>query len=187
MMKNLIELDATLDALREVIVPAEDIGFGDESTDGYNDGIDMAITVMCGMPTVDAVPVVRCKDCIHWGKFPVSTVLPQYHKCGMATYKSTKGDDFCSDGRNRDPEPLKRGKNMCNYKIFSKMLKEQLKKKGMTQKELAERIDTTEVSVSRYVSGQRIPKATVLLKIATALGVSTDYLLGAEEKGSDNG
>ena len=54
------------------------------------------------MPTVDAVPVVRCKNCIHWGKFPVSTVLPQYHKCGMATSKSTKGDDFCSDGKDGD-------------------------------------------------------------------------------------
>ena len=59
MMKKLIELDATLDALREVIVPAEDIGFGDELTDGYNDGIDMAITVVSGLPTVDAVPVVH--------------------------------------------------------------------------------------------------------------------------------
>ena len=65
MMKKLIELDAALDALREVIVPAEDIGFGDESTDGYNDGIDMAITVVSGLPTVDAVPVVRCRDCEH--------------------------------------------------------------------------------------------------------------------------
>ena len=61
-MKKLIELDATLDALREVIVPAEDIGFGDELTDGYNDGIDMAITVVSGLPTVDAVPVVHG----HW-------------------------------------------------------------------------------------------------------------------------
>lgn len=56
-MKKLIELDATLDALREVIVPAEDIGFGDESTDGYNDGINMAVTVVSGVPTVDAVPI----------------------------------------------------------------------------------------------------------------------------------
>lgn len=56
-MKKLIELDAALDALREVIVPAEDIGFGDESTDGYNDGINMAVTVVSGLPTVDAVPV----------------------------------------------------------------------------------------------------------------------------------
>lgn len=64
-MKKLIELDAALDALRDVIVPAKDIGFGDESTDGYNDGIDMSITVISGLPTVDAVPVVRCRDCEH--------------------------------------------------------------------------------------------------------------------------
>ena len=56
-MKKLIELNAALDALREVTVPAKDIGFGDESTDGYNDGVDMAITVVSGLPTVDAVPV----------------------------------------------------------------------------------------------------------------------------------
>lgn len=58
-MKKLIELDAALDALREVIVPQKDIGFGDELTEGYNDGIDMAITVLNGLPTVDAVPVVH--------------------------------------------------------------------------------------------------------------------------------
>ena len=56
-MKKLIELDAALDALREVIVPAEDIGFGDELTEGYNDGINMAVTVVSGLPSVDAVPV----------------------------------------------------------------------------------------------------------------------------------
>ena len=64
-MKKLIELDAALDALREVIVPEKDIGFGDELTDGYNDGLDMAITVLSSQPAVDAVPVVRCRDCEH--------------------------------------------------------------------------------------------------------------------------
>lgn len=52
--------------------------------------------------TVTVGELVRCKNCIHWGKFPVSTVLPQYHKCGMATYKSTKCDDFCSRGERKD-------------------------------------------------------------------------------------
>lgn len=56
-MKKLIELDAALDALREVIVPQKDIGFGDELTDGYNDGIKMAVTVVSELPTVDAVSV----------------------------------------------------------------------------------------------------------------------------------
>ena len=72
------------------------------STIRYGDKWCNEVYMMQHMPTVDAVPVVRCKNCIHWGKFPVSTVLPQYHKCGMATYKSTKGDDFCSDGKDGD-------------------------------------------------------------------------------------
>lgn len=99
-MKKLIELDAALDALREVIVPQKDIGFGDESTDGYNDGIDMAITVVSGLPTVDAVEVVRCRVCRWWGVFPVSTAAPTYHDC-KARGISTDADDFCKRGERR--------------------------------------------------------------------------------------
>lgn len=101
-MKKLIELDATLDALREVIVPAEDIGFGDESTDGYNDGINMAVTVISGIPTVDAVTVVRCKDCSEWRKYNGE----RFGEC-MATIRDTKitrYDDYCSDGEQKDGE-----------------------------------------------------------------------------------
>lgn len=62
--------------------------------------------------------------------------------------------------------------------IFTDRLTEMLERRGMTQRELADKIDKTEVSVSRYVSGQRVPKATVLLKIAQALNVQVDYLIG---------
>ena len=100
-MKKLIELDAALDALREVIVPAEDIGFGDELTDGYNDGINMAVTVVSGLPTVDAVEVVRCRECRWWGVFPGSTAAPTYHDC-KARGISTDADDFCKRGERKD-------------------------------------------------------------------------------------
>lgn len=53
-----------------------------------------------------------------------------------------------------------------------------LAQKGMTQRELAERTDTTEVSISRYINNQRVPKATMIVKIAKVLGVSADALLG---------
>ena len=49
-MKDLIDRAMAIDALRNVIVPQKDIGFGDESAEGYNDGIDMAITTISGMP-----------------------------------------------------------------------------------------------------------------------------------------
>ena len=54
---------------------------------------------------------------------------------------------------------------------------------GVTQKELSERIGTTEATMSRYISGDRDPKAEVLANIATALHTTTDYLLGREEAG----
>ena len=97
-MKKLIELDAALDALREVIVPAEDIGFGDESTDGYNDGIYMAVAVVSGVPTVDAVRVVRCKDCKYWRR-------DTDHTCKEHSLVSPMlADGFCSRGERKDDD-----------------------------------------------------------------------------------
>lgn len=55
-------------------------------------------------------------------------------------------------------------------------LKEALERRGMTQRELAEKLGITEVSVSRYMSGDRTPKATILAEIAEILHVSIDYL-----------
>ena len=54
-------------------------------------------------------------------------------------------------------------------------------KNGITQKELADRINVSESVVSRYISGEREPKANVLANIATALRTTSDYLLGIEE------
>ncbi|WP_277285296.1 helix-turn-helix domain-containing protein [Sneathia sanguinegens] len=56
-----------------------------------------------------------------------------------------------------------------------------LNKNGITQKELADRINVSESVVSRYISGEREPKANVLANIATALRTTSDYLLGIEE------
>lgn len=56
-----------------------------------------------------------------------------------------------------------------------------LKKRGMTQRELAEKIGATEVSVSRWIKGNRIPKANDALKIAKALGTSVYEVFEEEE------
>ena len=55
-----------------------------------------------------------------------------------------------------------------------------IKAKGITQRELAAMTGCTEVSMSRYVNDQRVPHVVILLNIARVLGVSTDYLLGAD-------
>lgn len=65
-------------------------------------------------------------------------------------------------------------------KEFGMKLLAQMKQQKVTQKELAERIGTTEATLSRYVSGDREPKAEVLANIATALHTTSDYLLGIE-------
>lgn len=56
-----------------------------------------------------------------------------------------------------------------------------LKNSGMSQRELAERVGATESAVSKYVSGEREPRAEVLANIATALGTTVEYLLGKTE------
>lgn len=55
-----------------------------------------------------------------------------------------------------------------------------LKKNNMVQKELADRVGITEVSLSRYISGNRTPKGTVIANIANVLHTTTDYLLNTE-------
>ncbi|WP_422446022.1 helix-turn-helix domain-containing protein [Thermoanaerobacterium sp. DL9XJH110] len=54
--------------------------------------------------------------------------------------------------------------------------------KGLTQKQLAELIGTTEASLSRYENNLREPKAEIISRLANALGVSADYLLGKSEE-----
>lgn len=65
-------------------------------------------------------------------------------------------------------------------KEFGQRLLSLLQRQGLTQKELANRINTTEATLSRYVSGEREPKADILANIATALNTTSDYLLGIE-------
>lgn len=66
-------------------------------------------------------------------------------------------------------------------KTFGQRLLFLLQKQGITQKELANRINTTEATLSRYVSGDREPKAEMLANIATALHTTSDFLLGIEQ------
>ena len=62
--------------------------------------------------------------------------------------------------------------------IFISRLDQARKEKGLTQRELANRVGVTEVSMSRYVNGARVPKGPIVVNIAKALGVSVDYLVG---------
>ena len=71
---------------------------------------------------------------------------------------------------------------MKDYSIFGERVKLQLEKNNMSQRELAEKTGITEATISRYVSSERVPKATEIVKIANALNCSCDYLLGLQNE-----
>ena len=52
----------------------------------------------------------------------------------------------------------------------------------MTQRDLAQRINVGNTTLSQYESGARVPSDEVKLKIASVFGVSVDYLLGASSE-----
>ncbi|GAA0234364.1 helix-turn-helix domain-containing protein [Metaclostridioides mangenotii] len=56
------------------------------------------------------------------------------------------------------------------------------KKSNLSQRELADKTNLTEATLSRYENDLREPKGEVIVKIANALDVTTDYLLGRTDE-----
>ena len=52
---------------------------------------------------------------------------------------------------------------------------------NMTQTQLAKKIGTSNVTICRYLTGERIPRLDVVARIASTFNVSLDYLLGLSE------
>lgn len=61
-------------------------------------------------------------------------------------------------------------------------LKRIIDEKGVQQRWLAEQVGVTEVSMSRYVNGERIPKAPMAIMMADALGVDVKELYGWDDE-----
>lgn len=54
------------------------------------------------------------------------------------------------------------------------------KRRGMSQEELAEKLQVTRQAVSRWESGATIPDVTNLIQLSELFGVTTDYLIKEE-------
>lgn len=65
-----------------------------------------------------------------------------------------------------------------NQDIFIKRLTELMENNDMTQTKLSHKIGTTNVTISRYLSGERLPHLEIIAKIASVFNTSIDYLLG---------
>lgn len=57
-----------------------------------------------------------------------------------------------------------------------------LKERGMSQKELAEAASLTTASVSRYVNGEREPRALTVAALAEVLGVKPSDIIGTTDE-----
>lgn len=62
MQGDLISRSAVLNSIEDWM----DDGTGDEFDRGYDFAMRRAMRIIRNAPAVDAVPVVRCKDCAHW-------------------------------------------------------------------------------------------------------------------------
>lgn len=61
-----------------------------------------------------------------------------------------------------------------------------LKERGMSQKELAEATNLTPAAISRYINGDRTPRAITIAALAQALGVKPADITGtADEQETD--
>lgn len=70
-----------------------------------------------------------------------------------------------------------------NPKITGEIIAVLRKKKGLTQSQLAEKLNISDKTVSRWENGLGFPEVTQFPAIAKLLGVSVDYLMTGERKG----
>ena len=66
---------------------------------GYNDGIDIAWNKIDQAPTINAVPVVRCKDCIR--RYDTDE-CPMCFLIEGKYYEYTNGNGFCDRGERKE-------------------------------------------------------------------------------------
>ena len=70
----------------------------------YEDAVcakEDCLTEIYAAPTVDAVPVVRCKDCVNGTVF-VNKQGAEYVDCVLDDYSVRKPTDYCSYGKRKE-------------------------------------------------------------------------------------
>ncbi|MCF0151261.1 MAG: helix-turn-helix transcriptional regulator [Firmicutes bacterium] len=60
---------------------------------------------------------------------------------------------------------------------FGERLSKLLNEKNMKQLTLAQRAGVTEAAISHYIKGDRIPRASVMARIADTLGTTSEFLM----------
>lgn len=71
------------------------------SPEPYNTDAVEVLDSIREAPTVDAVPVTRCKDCAHYDMGACLKIYSDGNVCSAA-WQTRKPDDFCSYGKRRE-------------------------------------------------------------------------------------
>ncbi|KKF45199.1 MULTISPECIES: helix-turn-helix domain-containing protein [Streptococcus] len=66
--------------------------------------------------------------------------------------------------------------------MFDKRLKQLRNEANLTQKQLANAVDTSQQNIAFYEQNKRQPKQDILERISKYFNVSTDYLMGKTDK-----
>ena len=64
---------------------------------------------------------------------------------------------------------------------FSEKIYALRKDKGYTQEQLAEQLDVSRQSISKWEAGQAMPESDKIVALADLFGVTTDYLLSVRQ------
>lgn len=66
--------------------------------------------------------------------------------------------------------------------LFKERIAEAIKFSGLTQKQIAEKLQISEGNITNWKKGSNYPSLEVLYKLCVILDESSDYLLGLDEK-----
>lgn len=69
---------------------------------GYKDGLEAVLQTIEEAPTVDAVEVVRCRDCRFYNNHAVKDVVFDSDACHWNADEQPDPDDFCSAGERKE-------------------------------------------------------------------------------------
>ena len=75
--------------------------------------------------------------------------------------------------------------NIDNFEILAKRLKQIRTEKGMTQKDFAQEMGVTPVTLSAYENNLKRPSLDLILKVAKKYEISLDWLCGLSNKQSE--
>lgn len=65
--------------------------------------------------------------------------------------------------------------------VFIAKLREARKKAGMTQQEVADKLNTSQSNITKYETGALEPNIETIKQLAEIYNVSTDWLFGIEK------